>query len=177
MCKKYRHGIKTERQDLYIHSWQVAQDACPDRSSDARYTLLKNLNWLIIERELRTDYTVAAKTAKTFVKSSKVLVAWLPRLANAWGRETTTLIYYDAHAKPGDTGDEVRPSPSTCECSSSSADSNYRRHDWSLQCPKVSYVISAPWNFNDTTTRIQVSTHWLYLIHPLTEHRFTHPAY
>jgi hypothetical protein len=53
---------------------------------------MKNLLELKIERELRTTYIVAAKTAKTFAKASK---------------KTKILIYYDAHAKPGDTGDEV----------------------------------------------------------------------
>ena len=46
---------------------------------------------LKIERELRTAYIAAAKKAKTFAKSSKVLVAKLPRLANAWEQETKKL--------------------------------------------------------------------------------------
>jgi hypothetical protein len=53
----------------------------------AAYTLMKNLLELKIERELRTTYIVEAKKAKTFAKASKVLVALLPRLANAWGQE------------------------------------------------------------------------------------------
>ena len=46
--------------------------------------MMKNLLEFKIER---TTYIVAAKKAKTFAKASKVLVAWLPRLANAWGQE------------------------------------------------------------------------------------------
>ena len=49
---------------------------------------MKNLLELKIERELRTTYIVAAKKAKTFAKASKILVAKLPRLANAWGQES-----------------------------------------------------------------------------------------
>jgi hypothetical protein len=48
---------------------------------------MKNLLDLKIERELRTTYIVAANKAKTFANASKVLVAWLSRLANAWGQE------------------------------------------------------------------------------------------
>jgi hypothetical protein len=48
---------------------------------------MKNLLDWKIERELRTTYIVAAKKAKTFAKASKVLVAKLPILANAWGQE------------------------------------------------------------------------------------------
>ena len=49
--------------------------------------LEKNLTELKIERELRTSYIVETKKAETFAKASKVLVAKLPRLANAWGQE------------------------------------------------------------------------------------------
>ena len=54
---------------------------------------MKNLLELKIERELRTTYIVAAKKAKTIAKASKVLVAWLPRLANAWGQENLAMTH------------------------------------------------------------------------------------
>ena len=57
-----------------------------------------------IERELQTTYIVKAKKAETLAKTSKTLVAKLPRLADAWERKLT---YYDSLAKPGDTGGEV----------------------------------------------------------------------
>ena len=57
---------------------------------DAGYTY-EELARFKIERELRTSYIVAAKKAKTFAKASKVLVAKLPRLANAWEQETKIL--------------------------------------------------------------------------------------
>jgi hypothetical protein len=50
---------------------------------DAGVYDLKELARLKIE----STCIVAAKKANTFAKVSKVLVAWLPRLANAWGQE------------------------------------------------------------------------------------------
>jgi hypothetical protein len=44
-----------------------------------------------IERELRAAYIVETKKAKTFTKSSKVLMAKLPKLADAWEQETNIL--------------------------------------------------------------------------------------
>ena len=75
---------------------------------DANVGHLKELVSIKIERELRTTIQSRPRKAKRFAKASKVFVAWLPRLANAWGRrKLRALTYYDAHAKPGDTGDEV----------------------------------------------------------------------